>query len=175
MSEASLITEARTRSGIDITRLIGQLSKIKYQRYPKSRGELTQLEIDYLCLFLSGYSRGAIAYRIRKYEVPTEPELQAWADLDQQIKNLKAQMSSSIHIYIKDMLGLTQNNAKIPSQKQVIRQLKAQGYGIEGIEPLPNQSRKIRLLVEGNLTPEQLNQQLQKLGINAIVTQIIDS
>jgi hypothetical protein len=175
MSEASLISEAQTRSGIDIVRLMSELSEIKRKRYPKSKGELTQLEIDYLCLFLSGYSKGEIAYRIRKYEMPTARELQAWADLKNQIRNLKAQMSSTVHAYIKEMLGVNQPYANVPSQKDVILQLKNRGYGIEGIEPSPDRSREFRLLVEEeDVTPAQINDALKKLGINAIVTQVIE-
>jgi hypothetical protein len=168
-----LITEAQTKSGIDVQALTERLSEIKLKKYPNSRGELTSLEISYLCLFLAGYSKGEIAYRIRQYKVPTERELLEWADLDKQSKNLTAQMSHSIHAYIKEIIGLTQLNAKLPNLTTTIERLKAENYGLATQQPTAS-STTARLIVEGNLTSEQLTNALRQLGINATVSQVIE-
>jgi hypothetical protein len=169
-----LITEAQTKSGIDVQALVERLSKIKLEKYPKSRGELTSLEISYLYLFLAGYSKGEIAYRIRQYKIPTERELLEWADLGKQSNNLIAQMSNSIHVYIKEIIELTQPNAKLPNWKTTIERLKAANYGLASHQPIVS-STTARLIVEADLTSEQLTNTLRKLGINATVSQVIEN
>jgi hypothetical protein len=169
-----LLTQAQNKSGLDLQKLIRDLSDIKCQEHPKSKGVLTEPEKIYLYLSLSRYSKGTIAYRINKHIFPTEQELQQWLEIDKSINNLRAEMANSIHKYIKQILDLSSPNVKIPSWKIVIEQLKAKNYGLDYINKV-EKMREIRLIIEGNLTSAQLKEILERSGINVIISEVIDS
>jgi hypothetical protein len=180
----TLLTQAQSKSGLDLQNLIRNLSDIKRQQHPKSRGVLTEPEKIYLYLSLSGYSKGTIAYRISKHRFPNESELQEWVEIEKSIKNLNAEMANSIHKYIKKILDLSSPNAKIPSWKTVIDRLKARNYGLDSENTIDSSSTKlkkptkIKLIVEdieGDLTLDRLNEILNQFGIDATISQVIDS
>jgi hypothetical protein len=168
-----LITEAQTKSGIDVPALITDLSDKKRKEHPKSEG-LTEIEKIYLCLSLSGYSKGTIAYRIRFHRLPTQQELQAWAEIRDGINYLRSEMAKSVHRYIKQILGLTQPNANMPNWKTTIERLKAENYGLASHQKIAS-STTARLIVEADLTSEQLTNALRQLGINATVIEVIEN
>jgi hypothetical protein len=169
-----LLTQAQSKSGLDLQKLIRDLSDIKRQEHPKSRGILTESEKIYLYLSLSRYSKGTIAYRISKHRFPTEQELREWLEIDKSINNLRAEMANSIHKYIKQILDLSSFNTKIPSWKIVIEKLKTRNYGLDYINKIEN-TRQIRLIIRNNLTSEQLKEILEQSGINVIISEVIDN
>jgi hypothetical protein len=173
MCGEALITEAQHKSGINIRTLIEDLSDRKRQEHPKSTG-LTEIEKIYLCLSLSGYSKGTIAYRIRFHQLPTAPELQAWVEIKEGINYLRSEMAKSVNRYIKQILGLTQPNVKMPSWATTIDLLKDRHYGISPPKLIAS-STKARLIIEGDLTSEQLTNALRNLGINVTVIEVIES
>ncbi len=110
--------EAQSRSGIDLRRLLSDLSKIKQEFYPHTKS-LSDTEIQYLCLSLSRYSQGQIAYFFYKHKIPDFDELTNCKDLQRLIKNLNAEMSSRIHKYLKKLMNI-ELDARKPSWKKVI-------------------------------------------------------
>jgi hypothetical protein len=169
-----LLTKAQNESGLNIHNLMRDLSDIKRQEHPKSQGVITEKEKIYLYLSLSGYSKGTIAYRIIKHRFPSEQELRQWLKIKKSIDNLNAEMANSIHKYIKQILGLSSQNVRIPSWSIVIEQLKIRKYSLDRINKV-EKTHEIRLIVEGNLTPQRLNEILQQFGIDATISEVIDS
>jgi hypothetical protein len=110
--------EAQSKSGIDLRRLLLDLSKTKQEFYPYSKS-LSDTEIQYLCLSLSRYSQGQIAYYLYRHKIPSTEELQNCVDLHRLTKNLNSEMSSRIHKYLKKLMNIDERERK-PSWKKVI-------------------------------------------------------
>jgi hypothetical protein len=109
---------AQEKSGIDLHRLRSDLSKIKQEFYPQTRS-LSDKEIQYLCLCLSRYSLGQIAYYFYKHKIPSTEELQKCEDLPRLTRNLKSEMSSTLHKYLKKLMNLPEEESK-PSWKKIV-------------------------------------------------------
>ena len=110
--------EAQAKSGIDLSRLLLDLSKIKQEFYPQSKS-LSVTETQYLCLSLSRYSQGQIAYYFYKHKIPSLKELTDCGDIQRLIRNVNAEMSSKVHKYLKILMDIEKGERK-PSWKKVI-------------------------------------------------------
>ncbi|MBD2610178.1 hypothetical protein H6G94_02620 [Nostoc punctiforme FACHB-252] len=151
--------EAQKKSGIDVKRLLLQLAQFKHEYYPQSH-ELSDKEIKYLCLSLSRYSKGEIAYYFYKHKIPTIQELAGCEDIERWIKNLNAEMSNRIHKYIKRLMNLINENQRLPSWKNIIMFLDKNGYGIN--KSSTPEIKLLRLLPEGEISVDQLYQLMKK-------------
>jgi hypothetical protein len=110
--------EAQVKSGLDLRRLLLDLNKIKQEFYPQSKS-LSDTEIQYLCLSLSRYSQGQIAYYFYKHKIPSAEELENCEDLHRLTRNLNSEMSSRIHKYLKRLMDMAEDERK-PSWKKII-------------------------------------------------------
>jgi hypothetical protein len=110
--------EAQEKSGIDLKQLQSDLSKIKQEFYPQSKS-LSDNEIQYLCLSLSRYSKGQIAYFFYNHKIPSAEELKNCEDLHRLKRNLNSETSSKIHKYLKRLMNMAESERK-PSWKKII-------------------------------------------------------
>jgi hypothetical protein len=109
---------AQEKSGIDLRRLLLDLSKIKQEFYPHTKS-LSDSETQYLCLSLSRYSQAQIAYYFYKHKIPTAEELKNCEDIQRLTKNLNSEMSSRIHKYLKILMNIEEDERK-PSWRKII-------------------------------------------------------
>ncbi|QLE54947.1 hypothetical protein [Nostoc sp. TCL26-01] len=163
--------EAQKRSGIDVKRLLWQLTQFKYEYYPQSQ-ELSDKEIKYLCLSLSRYSKGEIAYYFYKHKIPTMQELAACKDIERQIKNLNSEMSNRIHKYIKRLMNLTNENQRMPPWKNITEFLEKSGYKIA---QTCTSTRQVNLmLVESDISADELQSFLKNRGYHSKISRVIE-
>lgn len=110
--------EAQAKSGIDLNRLLLDLSKIKQEFYPHTKS-LSDTETQYLCLSLSRYSQGQIAYHLYKHKIPSPEQLKNCEDIQRLIRNVNAEMSSKVHKYLKILMNIKKEGRK-PSWRKII-------------------------------------------------------
>jgi hypothetical protein len=163
--------EAQQISGIDVKRLLLQLTKFKCEYYPQSQ-ELSDKEIRYLCLSLSRYSKGEIAYYFYRHKIPTIQELAACENIERRVKNLNSEMSNRIHRYIKQLMNLTDKNKRLPSWKDIIAYLEESGYKIA--QTCTSEKQVNLMLLESDISADQLQSLLQKNGFHSKISRIID-
>jgi hypothetical protein len=137
--------EAQEKSGIDLRRLLSDLNKIKKEFYPRSKS-LSDTEIQYLCLSLSRYSKGEIAYYFYRHKIPSAEELKNCEDLKKLTRNLNSEMSSRIHKYLKKLMDIEENKRK-PSWKKIIDFLH-QGDQYNLSNSLRETTTKLSVLIE---------------------------
>lgn len=158
--------EAEEKSALDLGRLLEKLADVKRNFFPNTE-ELSKNEIIFLCLSLSLYSIGQIAYFFAKHKIIQKEELFAEPDLKRMINNVNAEMSKRISLYLKKLLGLSDDERR-PSWPEIIRKLKELDYTKKPQLPLNNEKKddnnKVSLLIEGNITLEELAEILRKNG-----------
>ena len=92
-------------TGIDIERFSQKITDIK-QKNGKYHKSLSAKEIEYICLSLSGYTKGQIAFFFDgNRKIPSEAELINWDDISKKIKYLNSEMSSTVHKYVNEFMG----------------------------------------------------------------------
>jgi hypothetical protein len=169
---SDLCLESQTKTGIDIDRLIRDLVKIKQEFYPQSKS-LSDKEIQYLCLSLSRYSQGQIAYYFYRYKIVSRQELEQWADLERSIDNLNSEMSLRMNKYLKVLMKIDERERK-PSWKKIINFLQqSERYNL--LQRSSRVTTKLSVLIEIDTTQplsigsiEQLNELLKQHGIENI-------
>ncbi|MEO1430390.1 MAG: hypothetical protein AAFV71_15260 [Cyanobacteria bacterium J06633_8] len=125
------INLAQKKSGLDINRLLHSLQQIKRDWEFKPNCRLTKFEKRYLCLCLHGYSGREIAFIYDENRLPKKEELIKYKDkLDARIRNLQKEASKGLNKYLKLLLGL-EESANKPRNGELIKILKAKGYGIK--------------------------------------------
>jgi nitric oxide reductase activation protein len=164
--------DAQARSGIDLRRLLSDLSKIKQEFYPQTRS-LSDTEIQYLCLSLSRYSQGQIAYYLYRHKIPDSEELINCEDLQRLTKNLNSEMSSRIHKYLKKLMSIDLD-ARKPSWKKVLEFLQQSDRYYLAERP-SRIATKLSVLIEIESSQsfdldsiKQLNELLKRHGIENI-------
>ena len=151
-------------TGINIEQFLQKLTAIK-QKYVKYNKPLSPQEIEYICLSLSGYSKGQIAfYFYKRREIPNQEELNKWDDKSKKmkIKQLNSDMSPSIHKYVNEFMGVD----RFPSWVRVIEFLQNKGY--DRISPQNIQIRKITQIQgwiehEDDVDESEILQELQQI------------
>ncbi|BAY26616.1 hypothetical protein NIES2100_64320 [Calothrix sp. NIES-2100] len=164
--------EAQKSSGIDVKRLLLELAQCK-SKYHRHSQELSDKEIKYLCLSLSRYSKGEIAYYFYRHKIPNSQELEACEDIERWRKNLNAEMSTRINRYIKRLMNLIDENQRMPSWKDIIEFLENSGYKIS--PSCTSQKQLARMLVESDISVDELNALVQNRGFNIKISRIIDA
>jgi hypothetical protein len=166
---SDIYLEAQARSGIDIDRLIIDLVKIKQEFFPQSKS-LSDKETEYLCLSLSRYSQGQIAYYFYRRKIVSVRELEQWADLERSIGNLNSEMSLRVNKYLK-MLMKIDERARKPSWKKIVDFLQqSERYNLS--QRSSRETTKLSLIIEIDTTQplsigsiDRLNELLQQHGI----------
>jgi hypothetical protein len=164
--------EAKTKSGIDIDRLIRDLVKIKQEFYPQSKS-LSDKEAEYLCLSLSHYSQGQIAYYFHRHKLVDRRELERWEDLERSIGNLNSEMSLRINKYLKILMNFDEKDRK-PSWKKIIDFLQqSERYNLS--QRSNRVTTKLSVTIEIDTTQplsigsiEQFNELLKQHGVEKI-------
>lgn len=115
--------EAEKTLGIDVSRLMGDLSRIKGKR------GLTQTEQQDLCLSLTGYSATDIAFK--EYEVllcgrEREEVLESLKqDIDRKADQIRVRMSKTVNAYINHLMD---ESGPRKSWARIIFWLRSNGY-----------------------------------------------
>lgn len=158
--------EAEEKSALDLVRLLEKLADVKRQYYPRTE-ELSPNEIRFLCLSLCSYSIGQIAYFFKNHKIPKYEDLLAEPDLKKMINNVNPEMSKRISLYLKKLLDIFDYERR-PSWHEIIRRLKELGYTKKSQLPLNNEKKddnnKVCLLIEGNITLEEVAEIFRKNG-----------
>jgi len=160
--------EAEEKSALDLVRLLEKLADVKRNYFPNTE-KLSENEIVFLCLSLSSYSIGQIAYFFARHKIIPKEELFAEPALKSMIKKINPEMSKRISLYLKKVLDLPDRKyERRPAWPQIIRMLKERGYTKKSPTPLNNKKKaddnKALLIVEGNITVEELADILRKNG-----------
>jgi hypothetical protein len=114
-------------TGIDIEQFLQKLTVIK-QKYLIHIKSLSPKEIEYICLSLSGYTKGEIAfYFYIKRTIPSKNDLSKWHDMSQKKKYLNSEMSSTVHKYVNEFMGVDRS-VRFLGWEEVIRFLQNNGH-----------------------------------------------
>lgn len=153
------------QQGFDICRLFESLNKIK-------KRQLSDQEREYICLRLAEYSQKTIACYFLKHEIiPMEDLKDEWSDeIEQKNKNLKSDMSKTVHKYIKKLMEVEEDSRF--SWPEFIDFLEIKGYR----ETFNNtQTSKLLLEYDNNLDNELiplLQQFMEQNSINLRITNV---
>lgn len=165
---SKLRKEAEEKTALDLDRLLEKLADVKRNFFPNTE-ELSDNETIFLCLSLSSYSIGQIAYFFSKHKIIPKEELFAEPALKSMIKNINPEMSKRISLYLKNLLDLPDGKyQRRPAWSEIIRMLKERGYRKKTKIPLNNEKKdddnKALLMLEGNITLEELADILRENG-----------
>jgi nicotinic acid phosphoribosyltransferase len=165
--DLTCIDEAEEKSGIDMQRLLENLALIK-------GNELTEREIIYLSLSLSRHINSYIAYVLYRHKFPTLEDLKVCKDIERIEQNMKSDMSKTVNIYVKELMGLNPDTNK-PRWSKVIDFLNKNGYKkktvlrSDGLEVEPQ-----RLMIyEGDKIPTEIIESLKQNGIHNVRVLIV--
>ncbi|MFM6158787.1 MAG: hypothetical protein ACKPE3_38360 [Sphaerospermopsis kisseleviana] len=149
-------------TGINIEQFLQKLTAIK-QKYGKYNKILTEKETEYVCLCLSGYTKGQIAfYFYKSRRIPSKDELSKWYDMPQKIENLSSAMSPTVHKYVNEFMGVD----RFPGWERVIEFLQNNGYHRSSAQNIQTRKTKqIQVLIEYDHQDEsEILQKLQQIS-----------
>lgn len=161
------IEEAEEKSGIDMQYLLENLASIKGNK-------LTEREIIYLSLSLSGYVNSYIAYVLYRHKLPTLEELKVCKDIERIEQNMKSDMSKTVNIYVKELMALNPDTNK-PRWSKVIDFLNKNGYKKETMlrsNSLELETPKL-MIYEGDKIPIEIIESLKQNGIHNVRVLIV--
>lgn len=151
--------------------LLEKLGKIK-------GGKLSDREQSYLCLFLYGYCNYEIAFRWYKFRKPTFQELaNRDKQLSKQAENIRTGVGASINSYIKIMMGIEGEKARIPCLGRIADFLRENGFKKEKLRSHPEDAKRSTqffLMIQGDASAEDVIKTL-KQHYNIDFTQILRS
>lgn len=154
--------QCQKKTGIDIEQFLQKLTAIK-QKYGKYDKTLSSQETEYICLSISEYSKGQIAFYFYKGDrrIPNQEELNKWNDKSKKmkIKQLNSEMSSTVHKYVNEFMRVD----RFQGWERVIRFLQSNGY-----DRSSSQNRQIRkttqiqISIEHDVDESEMLRELQQ-------------
>lgn len=129
--------------------------------------KLSAWETRYLCASLCLFSRYQVACWLYENRMPTLEELnRPNPKMERKTKNLSSEMSDKVHFYVKELMGIQDENKRIPPWSQVV--LFFQKQGCKKNELLSNSQEQKYLFtvrVVGNQSKNEIYQKLKQFGI----------
>ena len=152
--------ETEEQTGLDLVCILNQLAEVKGKMEPQ---KLSNREKQYLCLWLNGYSNYYIAFRLTKKREPnfqelSNPELKI---LKRQ-RNLLADMSKSVHAYVKSLMRLDEAE-RVPHCSSVIIYLKENNICQKPQLKYELVRRKLYITVKGVQDPQSTIDKILKI------------
>ncbi|MEG3935806.1 MULTISPECIES: hypothetical protein [unclassified Microcoleus] len=160
--------EAEQRENLDINCILNKLKSVK-------QSQLSSREISYLCLCLCLLSRYEKAFRMVKYKTPTIEELKSKdPEISQKGENLSADMSKTVHLYIKQMMGIDEEK-RLPPWSKVCSFMRDTGCKKNQQSPQVEIQRCMFIArVKGNkISDIEMQNNLKKLGIEVETIEIL--
>jgi hypothetical protein len=150
-------------TGIDIERFLQKITDIK-QKNGKYHKSLSAKEIEYICLSLSGYTKGEIAFFFDGNRIiPSKDKLIKWDDISKKIKYLNSEMSSTVHKYVNEFMEADRDRRFVGWEK-VIRFLENNEHDRSSSENIPiREVSRIQALAEFEQDIDDIEILLKKL------------
>lgn len=159
-SLCDICQQTQTLTGIDVQHFLQELNQIKRQTINR---DISDKEHEYICLSLSGYTKGQIAfYFYKSRRIPSKEELKKWQDMPQKIENLNSEMSPTVHKYINEFMGVD----RFRGWEKVIEFLQNNGYDLSSAQNIQSRKTKqIQILIEYDHEDEsEILQKLQQIS-----------
>lgn len=160
--------EAEQRENLDINCILNRLKSVK-------KSQLSSREISYLCLCLCLLSRYEKAFRMVKYKTPTIEELKTKdPEISKKGENMSADMSRTVHFYIKEMMGIEEEK-RLPPWPKVVSFMRATGCKKNQQSPQLEMQRFMFIArVKGNkISDLEMQNELKKIGIEVETIEIL--
>ncbi len=151
--------EAEQRENLDINCILNRLKSVK-------QSQLSSREISYLCLCLCLLSRYEKAFRMVKYKTPTIEELKTKdPEISKKGENLSADMSKTVHLYLKEMMSLDEEK-RLPPWPKVVSFMRDTGCKKNQQSPEETQRCMFIVRVKGNkISDLEMQNKLKMIGI----------
>lgn len=162
-------------TGIDIEPFLQTLTDVKRGFVKRETTTLSAKEVEYICLSLTGYSLGQIAYFFHKSrpDIVNPEKAGKWQDLKAAVDSLKSDMSKTVHKYIKELMGAT----RFPGWYRVrfFVEFGQYDYERQSFKPVPEvevieEHIEIRITIKNNknLNEYEILNALQQLGYTTL-------
>jgi len=160
--------EAEQRENLDINCILNRLKSVK-------KSQLSSREISYLCLCLCLLSRYEKAFRMVKYKTPTIEELKTQdPEISKKGENLSADMSKTVHLYLKEMMSIDEEK-RLPPWPKVVSFMRDTGCKKNQQLPQVEMQRFMFIArVKGNkISDIEMQKQLKTLGIEIEIIEML--
>ncbi|MGB7713109.1 MAG: hypothetical protein WCD53_14700 [Microcoleus sp.] len=160
--------EAEQRENLDINCILNRLKSVK-------KSQLSSREISYLCLCLCLLSRYEKAFRMVKYKTPTIEELKTQdPEISKKGENLSADMSKTVHLYLKEMMSIDEEK-RLPPWPKVVSFMRDTGCKKNQQFPQVEMQRFMFIArVKGNkISDIEMQKQLKTLGIEIEIIEML--
>ncbi|MEG4495855.1 hypothetical protein QUB05_10430 [Microcoleus sp. F10-C6] len=152
--------EAEQRENLDINCILNKLKSVK-------QSQLSSREISYLCLCLCLLSRYEKAFRMVRHKTPTIEEINTKdKNISKKGEHLSADMSKTVHLYIKQTMGIDEEK-RLPPWPKVVSFFRDTGCKKNQQSPQQLEMQRFMFIVrvKGNkISGIEMQNELKKIG-----------